>query len=490
MSLRRKLFLSFTIVFLLVAVQGALSLLVLMNIVADTALLVDPALTRVDRIAHADGNLVRLRSLEHSLFMSRGSADSNQYAADIGNIRASLEKFVREASILEMNQEQSQTFASIAYWLPLYFKSLDKTLGASASGNYADAQGEYLRFQEAFQVLESQLHTYRHQEYAAIAGLREDMVSAEEFARWPLAMVVALIALCEIGLGWYLAHAMTRSLGLFQQGAQRIAQDNFAEPVPIPSEAELAAVAATLNSLMDTLVINQAEKASLEEQRLQLWRDRLNQTVRAQEEERARISRELHDQAGQALVALQYGLTRLQPLTKDAMSAAEVQRLLILAADAGRQIRSLAVDLRPAILDDLGLIPALRSYIREFSERIGISVEFSLLNSPPRMPRDVETTLFRVVQEALTNIGKHAQTDHAMVTLTIKDGQLQLMVQDDGVGFDTEDVEHESRGRGLGLAGIQERVRLLNGTFSIKSKTGQGTRLLVAVPILKVADAP
>jgi len=434
-------------------------ILVLTNIVADTARLVNPALTRVDKIAHADGNLVRLRSLEHSLFMSRGSAESSQYASDIEDIRASLANFVRETSILEINQKQSQTFASIEYWLPLYFSSLDRTLAASANGNYSDAQREYQRFQEAFQVLESQLHTFRHQEYAAIAELRENMVRAGEIARWPLATVVALIALCEIGLGWCLAQAMSKSLGLFQQGAQRIAQNNFAEPVPIPSETELAAVAVTLNSLMDTLVVNQAEKASLEAQRLQLWRDRLNQTVRIQEEERARISRELHDQAGQALVALQYGLTRLQPLTRDAISAAEFQRLLVLAADTGRQIRSLARDLRPAILDDLGLIPALRSYIREFSERIGIAVEFSLLNAPPRMPSEVETTLFRVVQESLTNIGKHAHTDHARVTLTIKDGQLQLIVQDDGVGFDTDNSEHESLQRGLGLAGIQERVQ-------------------------------
>ncbi|MDE3077652.1 MAG: sensor histidine kinase, partial [Chloroflexota bacterium] len=292
------------------------------------------------------------------------------------------------------------------------------------------------------------------------------------------------IAAVEVLLAWRVSRAMSRSLEVLEGGAERIARQQFDRPIPPPPEPELASLALTLNDDMRTLAAHNREAARMDEERIKAARERLNQVVRAQERERARVSRELHDQASQALTALNYGLTRVRKLLRDDSAAAEIDRLLSLSADTGRQIGALARDLRPGALDDLGLVPALRSYARDFSDRIGVPVAVSVRGPIPRLSGEAETVVFRVIQEALTNVAKHAQAQHVTVDVRLQDSCLKVDVADDGQGFDAEAVLSESTGsvQALGLTGIRERVQLVEGDFRISSRPGQGTRLSVRVP--------
>jgi signal transduction histidine kinase len=179
-------------------------------------------------------------------------------------------------------------------------------------------------------------------------------------------------------------------------------------------------------------------------------------------------------------------MSHLKRLSNDPAVHVEVDRLVDLSSATSRQIAQLARDLRPSVLDDLGLVAALRSCTHEMSERVGVPVELSVLGSVPRLSRDAETAVFRVVQEALTNVAKHAGARAVRVDLSADADVLRFSVSDDGRGFDPSAVEArtgESGPSGLGLTGIRERVQLLDGSVEISSRPGLGTCVAATVPI-------
>jgi signal transduction histidine kinase len=211
----------------------------------------------------------------------------------------------------------------------------------------------------------------------------------------------------------------------------------------------------------------------------------LQKVVSAQEGERQRIARELHDGTGQILTALGLGLAAAgESLKSDPILAAgQLAELKRLNADALQELHDLIGDLRPAILDDLGLIPALKGQVREFESRTGVEAKFNVEGKRRSVRPDIETIVFRIGQEALTNVAKHADARHATVELCYDDQTLQLIVQDDGRGFDPGEALHlDGPRRAWGLLGIQERVALAGGTCSIVSQPGSGTRIEATIP--------
>ncbi|MCL4458364.1 MAG: HAMP domain-containing protein [Chloroflexi bacterium] len=211
----------------------------------------------------------------------------------------------------------------------------------------------------------------------------------------------------------------------------------------------------------------------------------LAKVIRAQEEERKRIARELHDQTGQSLNALVFGLKTAEAiLERDAARAGEVvARLRSAAADSVRELQTTIYDLRPSVLDDLGLIPALRWFAESRIQANGIAVTFDLRGPERRLPADIETALFRIAQEALTNVIKHASARHVHIVLDLGPEGVRLEIADDGIGFEVTQVfavQGESE-RGLGLLGMRERAELLGGRWGVESRVGQGTRVHVEI---------
>lgn len=212
----------------------------------------------------------------------------------------------------------------------------------------------------------------------------------------------------------------------------------------------------------------------------QVQRQLLKQLMSAQEDERRRIARDLHDEIGQSLTSLLFGLRSLAE--SDAASARErIEDLRSIVVATLDQVRCLARGLRPSVLDDLGLTAALERQAADFSDVHGIPVKIECRGDlARRLPGEVETALYRIAQEALTNSARHAQAHHVHMTLDQQPHEVRLTVADDGRGFANKDSRI---GRGLGLSGMRERAALLKGMVRIDSKPGDGTRITVQIPV-------
>jgi signal transduction histidine kinase len=202
-------------------------------------------------------------------------------------------------------------------------------------------------------------------------------------------------------------------------------------------------------------------------------RDAVRRIVLAQELERRRLARELHDETGQALTSILLGLKQLEG--KEAPEAVAVLRELVVATL--QDVRRLAVELRPKVLDDFGLVPALERLAHGFGEQTGIAVDLEAGSISERLPLEVETAIYRIVQEALTNVVKHARAQRVSVLVTRVNGKIRAVIEDDGTGFDPAEL-----GDGIGLVGMRERIELLDGTLTVESSATSGTTVAAEVP--------
>ncbi len=248
--------------------------------------------------------------------------------------------------------------------------------------------------------------------------------------------------------------------------AVRAGQSDCRVPVGRLTDAEIERVAETLNAMLDELERARDRQALL-----------ASQVIRAQEEERRRIARELHDDTAQSLTSL---LLYAKALEQGEERPAVRQALSEIREEVGcslETIRRMARELRPSALDDLGLVAALDAHVNEFSRRTGIVVRFAREGAQPRIDPAVELALFRVAQEALTNVAKHANARHATVRFTASDRLAVLVVSDDGCGFDVRAV-----GPGVGLYSMRERMALVGGMLTITS-TERGAEVRAETPL-------
>ncbi|MCC6329711.1 MAG: PAS domain S-box protein [Acidobacteria bacterium] len=230
---------------------------------------------------------------------------------------------------------------------------------------------------------------------------------------------------------------------------------------------------------------NMALTAEIEERREleKIRADLVHRIVGAQEDERKRIARDLHDQLGQRLTALRLKLASLRDNVSDSPQVESVDQLVEIAARLDSDVSFLAAELRPASLDDFGLQEALRMYASEWSILFGIRAEFhSNVGPNARLSEDAEIHLYRIAQEALNNISKHANASEATVTLERFKKGVALVIEDNGVGFDTSAEPEAVDGHGYGLAGIAERAKLIRAEFEVESTPGSGTAIYVRIP--------
>lgn len=238
---------------------------------------------------------------------------------------------------------------------------------------------------------------------------------------------------------------------------------------PSGEEAWIRELLTALSGPLSTALENARLYGLLQEKEAQRA-ELLRAWLKAQEEERGRIARELHDEVGQALTGLILGLEGLPG--EKAVALKELARYTL------AEVRRLALDLRPSVLDHLGLEAALRRYVREFSDRTGIEVDLSFHLSRPLSP-ELETVIYRVVQEALTNVARHSGSPKAAVGVLEVEGEVRVFVEDEGRGFDLRKV-----GLGhQGLVGMRERVELVGGRLLLESAPGEGTRVQVRLPL-------
>ena len=206
--------------------------------------------------------------------------------------------------------------------------------------------------------------------------------------------------------------------------------------------------------------------------------DALRRVVSAQELERQRLARELHDETGQALTSILLGLKAVEDAKDRSDLDAAAGQLRELVVSTLQDVRRLAVELRPKALDDFGLVPAIERLVETFREHTGLEVHLEPQLGAERLPSDVETTLYRITQEALTNVVKHAQARHVSIVLTRREGSVAAVIEDDGRGLGSG-----ADSGGLGLLGMRERIALVGGRLEVESSPGSGTTLSIEVPI-------
>jgi signal transduction histidine kinase len=208
-------------------------------------------------------------------------------------------------------------------------------------------------------------------------------------------------------------------------------------------------------------------------------RDALRRVVAGQELERQRLARELHDETGQALTSIVLGLKTVEDAESLAAIRQAISELRDLVVATLQDVRRLAVELRPKALDDFGLAAALERLVQTFTEATGIPGHLEASLRDERLPSEVETTLYRIVQESLTNVVKHAGARHVSIVVMRRDRVATAIIEDDGEGFDPGDAPD----RGIGLLGMRERVALLDGRLEIESSPGSGTTVVAEVPL-------
>jgi len=288
------------------------------------------------------------------------------------------------------------------------------------------------------------------------------------------------ISISTFVIGIALNQLVINKLQHFVEAASLFGRGDFGRTISFKSDDEIKRLADSFNLMAKTLT-----------EKMRVEREYLSQIIEAQENERRRISRELHDEIGQALTAIKFNL--------DMMDKELPQTLLTVRGRLGdakslsnqtlTAMRQLSMDLRPTMLDELGLIPTLRWYIQNFSNRLNIDSQFQAIGFEEKLPPQIETAFYRIVQEALNNISKHAGATRVEIFFEHRDSTICASITDNGRGFDLDRVSHpESPGRGFGIIGMQERVSLLGGKIDIQSSPGRGTRIHIKVPYPKGAD--
>ena len=279
-----------------------------------------------------------------------------------------------------------------------------------------------------------------------------------------------------------------------RHGNLYVAERGDGSPYDDADEQAIVTLAAFAAAAVDSADLLTAERgrltavaeAAAARERERLHEEMLTRIIQAQEAERARVARDLHDEVGQALTSVLLGLRLVDsdvsadpPHTQRAVDRmAEVRGLV---ADALRQVRRLAFELRPTVLDDIGLVPALQRLCDETASRHGLEVPLRTdgLGDDTRLPTAVETVAYRVVQEALTNVARHASAQTAWVRVRLSGERLFASIRDDGVGFDPSRVGPSA----LGLAGMRERAVLARGAVEIQSERGTGSCVRLVVPV-------
>ncbi|MBO8126934.1 MAG: sensor histidine kinase [Firmicutes bacterium] len=216
------------------------------------------------------------------------------------------------------------------------------------------------------------------------------------------------------------------------------------------------------------------------------WNQMGNQIIQAQEEERRRIAREIHDGPAQAMsnIVLRAEICEKIYETGKGSLREELAELKELVKESLKEVRQIIFNLRPMTLDDLGLVPALSQYIEEYKKSVDFAVKLEVFGKDRRLPKAIEVAFFRLIQEALHNVKKHAKASEVEVNLRFQDKWVVATVSDDGIGFDLEKVEEEKESKDhFGLMTMRERAELLSGQFEIETAPGKGTRISARIPV-------
>ncbi len=300
-----------------------------------------------------------------------------------------------------------------------------------------------------------------------------------------LFLITLLVSLAATLLTARLTAFVTRPIRDLAVATGEIAKGNTESRVSVPSRDEIGQLADAFNNMADSLTVMNRDRenllASLREKE-RLRGILLSKLLVAQENERRRISRELHDEASQALTSLIVSTRLLADSTEDPKMKSLIQGIRDVAARIMADIRNLAVELRPPSLDDLGLTAAMERYVQNYQEHYGIETSFTSSLGSTVLDSQIALTLYRIMQEGLTNVARHARAAHVQIALEDLGGFVRLTISDDGQGISTEDSRKAREGNRIGIYGMKERAELCGGSFRLVTDRS-GTAISVTIPL-------
>ncbi len=301
-------------------------------------------------------------------------------------------------------------------------------------------------------------------------------------------ILIAAVALLGVLTAYLPTGILTRPLLELRDLTVTVGRGDFSRRARVRFGDEIGELTKAFNTMVENLERADVERSQLlgelkakEQMRLQL----LQKVISAQEDERKRVARELHDETSQLLATLMVGLKVIESTDQPEELKRKVSELRSVVDKVLKDVHDLAWELRPSLLDSLGLAAAVRRFAEEYGERLGLSIDCQITGLDQRsVSPEVETAVYRIIQEALTNVAKHAQAQRVSVVLNYREASLLAIIEDDGKGFDVERVRGSAPiDKRLGLFGMNERAALLGGRFSVESSPGNGTTVFVDIPL-------
>lgn len=355
---------------------------------------------------------------------------------------------------------------------PLDLLSLNSILPNEHHQTALIQTGEGLVWDTAVPILDGKIGTAR-------IGLSDASVqTALSTLTMQLLLTIVLVSASGVLVAVFLTWILTRPILALVTATEAVAKGDFAPRVPRWADDEIGDLADAFNAMTAEL----AHTDELRRERESLRRQLLEKVIATQEDERRRIARELHDSTSQNLTSLIVGLRVMETQCAQCASPTKAADLRQVASHTLDEVHDLSMRLRPRVLDDLGLSAALERLASEWQARYKISVDV-VIQLDKRLPGELETAIYRIVQEALTNVARHANAASISISVEKRGDTVRAIVEDDGVGFDAS-TNHGLHH--LGLLGIRERAELLNGTLTIESNPEHGTSIFIEIPLTAV----
>lgn len=409
------------------------------------------------------GMLWQIHRTWHAHLVRELELRGQKLAAEVG---ARCTELSRSAPSADIPAELSRSLAESADVVYLAFLDTNGTVLAEARRSPGPARGDEVR--ELAAPISSG-------PYRLLVGISTSRIDSE--VGWltrRLAFMTAIIALLGMTAAWRLSRIFAHPIEELVQLTRAVKAGNYQIQASVRADDEVGELAAAFNEMTSALAQKEAARQQL-----------LRQVIGAAEDERKRIARELHDHTGQALTSL---IASLSALENQAAEGALRQRLVDLRLQIEQtltEVHDLSVALRPSVLDDIGLMAALQRHCRLVAQRFNIEVSCAEIGlDGGRLPAELELTVYRVVQESLTNAVRHGKASRVSALVHRHPARVQTTIQDNGVGFDARDWQQRCiEGNHLGLLGIEERVQLLGGSFCIESEPGRGATVYADIPL-------
>lgn len=297
-----------------------------------------------------------------------------------------------------------------------------------------------------------------------------------------LLLMVVLVSALGVLVATFLTFILTRPLQELVFATGQVAKGDFSPRVPRWADDEIGDLAEAFN----TMTLELARTDEIRREREQLRRQLLEKVITTQEDERRRIARELHDSTSQNLTSLMVGLKNIETICDDPRLRSTVDELRGVASETLDEVHEISARLRPRILDDLGLPDALERLAHDWQVRHKIPVDLVIHMGTERLPGEIETAIYRIVQESMTNVARYAEARSVSVLVERQGGDVVAIVEDDGQGFD---LTQEMSDRHLGLVGMRERAELLGGKLTIESQAGKGVEIHVKIPLERPVES-